>query len=77
MRTGFLQQKAAKPCRLTFRFQVQVPTAVTELAQSVYYFSIPYKLSDDGVSKLCFVVITRSAIRISRRTNSRRQYFKL
>jgi len=46
---------------LTFRFQVQVPTAVTELTLSCTGYLIFYKLSDDGVSKLRFVVTVRPA----------------
>jgi len=34
IKTGLQWQKAAKPSKLKFRFQVQVPTTVNELALS-------------------------------------------
>ena len=59
IKAGLLQQKAAKPSRLKFRFQVQVPTTVNELMLSAYNSLICYILSDDGVSRLRLVVIVR------------------
>jgi len=49
IRTLFQYQNAAKPSRLSLRFKVQVPTAV-----SVRFFLVCYKCSGDGLSKLRF-----------------------
>jgi len=43
-----------------FRFQVQVPATVNELTLPAYNSLICYKLSDDGVCRLCFVVTEKS-----------------
>jgi len=51
--------KDCKPSRLKFGFQVQVPKAVTKLALPAYNSLICSKLSDDGVSRLRFMVTVR------------------
>ena len=50
-------ERLQNQAELMFRFQVQVPTTVNELALSAYYSLICYKLSDDGVSRLRLVEI--------------------
>ena len=60
-KSRFSITKGSKPSKLKFRFQVQVPTTVSELTLFAYNILIRYKLSNDGVSRLRLEVTVRSA----------------